>query len=130
MTPEQREQMRERRAAMGGGGPRNNNPEGPATRTVYTLETDTANEKEKPIAKVSGLLPSLVSGAKQSALLKPVTIKTGISDGTFTEVLDGLNEGDTVVTGLNLPAGATTTMRPPGGSPFGGPFGGGGMRPR
>jgi HlyD family secretion protein len=29
-----------------------------------------------------------------------VPIKTGISDGLSTEVLDGLNEGDRVVTGL------------------------------
>jgi len=31
-------------------------------------------------------------------LLAPKDIKTGISDGRFTEVLDGLAEGDAVVT--------------------------------
>jgi HlyD family secretion protein len=31
---------------------------------------------------------------------RPMQIKTGISDGTFTEVLDGLKEGDRVVTAM------------------------------
>ena len=51
-----------------------------------------------------------------------MSLKTGISDGSHTEVLEGLNEGDVVITGVNLPASAATTTRP-GGSPFGGPFG-------
>lgn len=44
-----------------------------ATRTVYLLEKDGGG-------------------------LKPVQIKTGISDGVFTEVTEGLQEGDRVVT--------------------------------
>jgi HlyD family secretion protein len=52
----------------------------------------------------------------------PVTIKTGISDGVTTEVLEGLKEGDAVVTSV-LETGAAAT--PPPGNPFGG---GGGRR--
>jgi HlyD family secretion protein len=33
--------------------------------------------------------------------LKPVQVKVGISDGVYTEVLDGLSENDQVVTGIN-----------------------------
>lgn len=36
--------------------------------------------------------------------LKPVQVKIGISDGVYTEVLDGLKEGDLVVTGINQPS--------------------------
>jgi HlyD family secretion protein len=59
---------------------------------------------------------------------RAVTIKTGISDGTYTEVTEGLKEGEVVITGLNLPTPATATAARPGGNPFGPPFGG--LRPR
>jgi HlyD family secretion protein len=42
----------------------------------------------------------VLPGGDKDATLKPVQIKTGITDGVFTEVLSGLNEGDRVVTGL------------------------------
>jgi HlyD family secretion protein len=42
----------------------------------------------------------VLSGEGGDATLKPVQIKTGITDGVFTEVLSGLKEGDLVVTGL------------------------------
>ena len=61
-------------------------------------------------------------------MFKPITIKTGIADGTFTELLDGLNEGDEAVTGITDPnaiAAAPTTQQT-GRSPFGG----GGFRGR
>jgi len=54
-----------------------------------------------------------------------VTVKTGITDGAYTEVVSGLNESDAVVTGLNTPLPATALGPAP--SPFGGP---GGFRPR
>ena len=44
---------------------------------------------------------------------KPVQIKTGISDGAVTEVLEGLSEGDQVVTGLGVvEASARQTFNP------------------
>lgn len=124
LTPEQREQARQIRERMrqrmaeggtGGGGPGagagsrlpRNNPEGPATRTIYVLEKNLANGKEVPV-------------------LKPVTVKTGIADASYTEILEGLKEGDVVITGVNLPATAVAA-RPGGSSPFGGPTG---FRPR
>src|SRR5262249_36913041 len=117
MTPEQREELRARRAARmaEGGGPSRSAgpaPDATQTRTVYLLEKDS-------------------SSGKTEALLKPVTVKIGIADASFTEVLEGLHEGDLVVSGVNLPAAAGQTAfggRPGGGNPFGGPFGGGGPR--
>ena len=114
MSPEERAQMRERRGRSGeGGGPGSRGggrsaPDGPVTRTVYLLEK---------------------SGAGGKDTLRAVPIKTGISDATHTEVLDGLKEGDVIVSGLNvaIKAASTGATAPPGASPFGG---GGGFRPR
>ncbi len=50
---------------------------------------------------------------------EPVQIKTGISDGVGTEVVEGLSEGDLVVTGQSNPTGAAGAQ-PPSGNPFGG----------
>jgi HlyD family secretion protein len=50
---------------------------------------------------------------------EPVQIKTGISDGTTTEVLEGLSDKDRVITAqLNVPNAANTQTQ---GNPFGGP---------
>jgi HlyD family secretion protein len=88
-----------------GGGPRASSGE-PVTRTVYVL----------------GKEPSPTGGER--AAPKPVRVKVGITDNASTEVLEGLKEGDVVLTGLNTPqlASQTNVLR----SPFGGPFG---MRP-
>jgi len=91
----------------GGGGGGRANQDGPATRTVYIIPAGAA----KPADPKSG--PEL----------KPVTIKTGITDGSYTEVLEGLKDGDVVVSGLNQPVGGAAGARP-GATPFGGPFGG------
>ena len=116
MSPEEREAFRARMGSRGsgaGGGARRQ--EGPVIRTVYVLaSTNAASNGKGPV-------------------LKAVTVKTGLADAGFTEVIDGLNEGDTVVSGLNVPAGQNVTAGPGGqqrpsspfGSPFGGPRGGG-----
>jgi HlyD family secretion protein len=91
-------------AGRPGGPPGAGRPARPpsGTRTIYILDTSTA-----------GADPTL----------KPRQIKTGISDGTFTEVLDGLAENDVVVIGSNAqPPSATGAPANPN------PFGGGGMR--
>jgi HlyD family secretion protein len=64
----------------------------------------------------------LLSGEGKDAKLRPVQIRTGISDGISTEVLSGLNEGDHVVTGTALPSGSAAAPS--------NPFGGGGGFPR
>ncbi len=49
--------------------------------------------------------------------LTPVQIKVGITDNIYTEVVDGLKEGDQVVTGISMPS--ETPGAPPS-NPFGG----------
>ncbi len=85
----------------GGGGPGGGRPhaEHQPMRTVYILA-----DKNDPTK------------------IKPVQVKVGISDGVYTEVIDGLNEGDQVVTGLSQPDSAAGSQS----NPFGGGRGGGG----
>lgn len=125
LTPEQKDQyqkMRERmRAAMAaGGGPggpggggggmsgggRPAAPEGPAIRTLYLVDAEQSTPDQ--------------------TVLKAVVVKTGISDGTYTEIADGLQDGDVVVTGMTTSLASAVT--PPAANPFGGPFGGAGRR--
>jgi HlyD family secretion protein len=65
-------------------------------RTVYLLEETT--DSGKP-------------GAAQPT---PVKARLGITDGAFTEVLDGLKEGDTLVTSANAAAPAAAAAAPAG----------------
>jgi HlyD family secretion protein len=48
---------------------------------------------------------------------KPVQIKTGINDGIYTQVLEGLKEGDQVIEGINIQA---DSARSSSSNPFGG----------
>ena len=64
---------------------------------------------------------------RPTATPQAVRAKTGISDGVFTEVTEGLKEGDLIITGIKLTP-AQSAAAPAGASPFGG--GGGGFRGR
>ena len=128
LTPEQRQQfqaMRERMRSMmaaggggggggmggggmggpgGGGSPRPRQAEGPTLKTIYTL------------------LPGAEGAAPQ---LQAVNVKIGLTDGSSAEVIEGLQPGAVVVTGLRTTA---ATAAAPAANPFGGPFGGGPRR--
>lgn len=54
---------------------------GPTTATVYVVESESETM------------------SVESSTLRPVTVKLGISDGSKTELLDGLKEGDVVAVG-------------------------------
>ena len=95
-TPVETRRTSTSRPGRPGGGRSGAGQEGRAERTVYVLP----------------------SGASRP---QPVQVKTGISDGTTTEVIEGLKEGDRVVT-----AGLTSTTSAP--SPPANPFSGGRRR--
>ena len=59
-----------------------------------------------------------LAGDENHPALKPVQIKTGITDGIFTEITEGLNEGDAVVSGVINNDSANSG----GSNPFGGGF--------
>lgn len=76
-----------------GGGGHAHSGRPPVVRTVYVLP-DKADKDAKP---------------------KPVQVKVGISDGIYTEIVDGLKEGDQVISGVvQDQAGGSS-----GGRPFG-----------
>jgi HlyD family secretion protein len=58
-------------------------------------------------------------GGNKTAKPEPVSVKVGITDGIASEVIDGIAEGDVIITGIAV-AGAT-----PAGQPAANPFGGG-----
>jgi HlyD family secretion protein len=60
-----------------------------------------------------------LAGSESSPELKPVQVKVGITDGIFTEITDGLKEGDKIVSGVINSDSATATSS--------NPFGGGGF---
>lgn len=91
-----------RSGGKGGGGKARPAGDRPATRTVYVVDS------------------SISSTNLTVAHMKPVTIKTGITDGIYTEVTEGLKEGDVIVSGQLLTT-ASSADRPT--NPFGSSFG-------
>ncbi|MGD0614458.1 MAG: efflux RND transporter periplasmic adaptor subunit, partial [Verrucomicrobiota bacterium] len=79
-----------------GGGQGGSRPDKSSARTVYIV--DATKNPDRPE-------------------LRPARIKTGINDGVSTEVIEGLKEGDQVVTAL-LSSSSDAVSRPP--NPFGG----------
>lgn len=100
-----------RGAGLGGGGP-GASSRGPGLGSGHA-------GPERQTARTVYLLLQPAEGATDAAVdPKPVQIKVGISDGVTTEVLDGLKEGDQVITSMiTSDSGAA---RPA--NPFGGPF--------
>jgi len=90
---------------FGGGGNRNATPAGiPVTRTVYKLVGTDPNAPQ----------------------LQAVSVKLGITDGIATEAIDGLKEGDVIVTGISVANKGSANA--PASNPFGGSSGPGGPR--
>ena len=118
LTPDQKQKYQDAMTAMrarfaqsegGGGGsaggerPKRAEPTGPRSQTIYVTEKEVSP-----------------TGAEK-IMVKPVAVKVGISDGTHTEVLEGLKEGDVVVVGTVSTATGAAAPANPFGSPFGGP---------
>ena len=133
LTPEQRDQMRqmrERMRAQSGDGPSGGGFRGggPGGFSMFGGGTSrgAANEGQE-LRTIYVLAQTNSPSGKEIKMARAVTLKTGITDGAFTEVLDGLKEGDLILTGLNTPATTATAQTPQGTSPFAprSPFGGG-----
>ena len=60
----------------------------------------------------------VLAGDGEEPKLRPVQVKTGINDGVFTELVDGVAEGDKLVTGVVSESAGS----PQGANPFGGGF--------
>ncbi len=84
-------------------------------------------------AAESGLRPGARRGAPQPSVYvlrngvpHATPVETGVTDGSSTEIISGLNEGDMVVTGYSTAAGAAAARRTV--NPFSGPQSGRGPR--
>jgi hypothetical protein len=115
IPPQVRAKMRElfqsgamqRGGGAGGGGGSRPRSTPPSARNIYLLVTNA---------------PS--GGGEAVPVPQPVRVRTGVSDGSFTEITDGLNEGDLVITSIKFQQSQAATP-PAGASPFGGGGGGG-----
>ena len=88
---------------MGGGSPRPRPVDGPTLKTVYVIKpADPATPDAPPV-------------------LQTITVKVGMTDASNSEILEGLEPGQVVVTALKSSMSSATA---PAGNPFGGPFGG------
>jgi HlyD family secretion protein len=61
----------------------------------------------------------MLAGDSDAPQLKPIQIRTGITDGIFTEVVEGLQESDKIVASVVQPDAQNAS---PAASPFGGGF--------
>lgn len=100
-TPEQREQIRKLMIARGlpvpdAGGPSRPGETTVTTRTVYRMKSP--------------------AGPPEA-----VTVKVGITDGSASEIIEGLAEGDVLVTSVTTGGGTNAPARPGTSNPFGGP---------
>jgi HlyD family secretion protein len=89
------DQKHQRGEGHGSGHGQNSGKSGRGIRTVYVLASDEHS-------------------------LKPIQVRTGISDGIFTEVIEGLNENDKVVSSVlsNDPQATPAASNPFGGGGF------------
>jgi HlyD family secretion protein len=90
-------------ASMGGGNSSRPRP-APAWRTIYVLATNTPPGSSDPL-----VIP------------RAVRVRAGITDGSYTEITDGLQEGDPVIIAAKLTSAQAVAQAPAGQSPFGGP---------
>jgi HlyD family secretion protein len=81
--------------AGGDGSRRRAASDAPTSGTVYLVQREGAGTKDERV------------------MLKAANVKLGVSDGSFTEVVSGLNEKDEVVTGTATVVAAEPTTRNP-----------------
>jgi HlyD family secretion protein len=65
----------------------------------------------------------LINTDPKKPIIEAATVKLGINDGTGTEIMDGLKEGDVILTGVSVPDAKPAAASSPFGSPAGGGFG-------
>ena len=129
LTPEQREAARRQFRERGGGGRGPGGDGSSGGGRGFRESSETISRQEGPVTRTIYVLAKTRSPTgKEIEMAKPVTVKVGITDGSYTEVIDGLKEGDEVIAGVNIPVAATASAQAPqGSSPFGR---GGGFRGR
>ena len=123
-TPEQQQAMREIMAEVGytrgSGGP----PSPEQREQIRKLMIERGLTPAEPTVRPGEVTFTSrtvyrLPGGKKTAAPEAVTVKVGITDGLASEIAEGLQEGDVIVTSVTV-AGAK-----PAGAPTSNPFGGG-----
>ena len=119
-TPEQREQARAIMAEVGfdfrQGPP---TPEQRAQIRKLMIERGLIQPEPEPgEVVVTTRTVYRLPGGNKTAKPEPVSVKIGITDGSASEIVEGLNEGDTIITGIAVTGGPAAA---PSANPFGGP---------
>ena len=128
LTPEQREAARRQFRERGGGGRGPGGDGSSGGGRGFRESSETVSRQEGPVTRTIYVLAKTKSPmGKEIEMAKPLSVKVGITDGSYTEVIEGLKEGDEVIAGVNLPVAATASGQGPQGSS---PFGRGGFRGR
>jgi HlyD family secretion protein len=129
MTPAEREAFQQRMAQRGGRGQGAGNAQGAANapRTAVTSGAQSVDALFAPLRTT--ITPGrvwVVSGETAAPQLKSLRVRTGISDGQWTELVEGeLTEGQVLVTGVILPDAAAQVPGTSAGNPLMGPQRGG-----
>lgn len=127
MTPEQREKMRVVMTELGITNMREASPEQREQFRKVLVERGIVAAQPAPgEATVTTRTIYRLPGGNKSAKPEPVSVKVGITDGIASEVIDGIAEGDVIVTGVTS-SGAPAGQQPAA-NPFGAGGGGGGRR--
>lgn len=122
-TPEQREKIRAVMAELGITNPREATPEQREQLRKVLVERGLVAAPAAPgETVVTTRTVYRLAGGDKNAVPEAVSVKIGITDGMASELVEGLNEGDVIITGVVL---GTAT---PSGQPANNPFGGGQRR--
>jgi HlyD family secretion protein len=62
----------------------------------------------------------LVGNDPKTAVIEPVSARLGITDGINTEVVDGLKDGDVIITSVTIPSSSSAAAGRPASNPFAG----------
>ena len=119
-TPEQREQARAIMAEVGvdfrQGPP---TPEQRAQIRKLMIERGLIQPEPEPgETVVTTRTVYRLPGGNKTAKPEAVSVKIGITDGSASEIVEGLKEGDTIITGIAVTGGPASG---PSANPFGGP---------
>jgi HlyD family secretion protein len=106
-------------AGGGGGGPGGDRGSGGSRGPAGPPGSGSSTLRPRPERTGPRTVYILASAEGKRPELKPVKIQTGITDGVSTEVVEGLKEGDQVVTGLLTMQSSSSSMPRPN-NPFGG----------
>ena len=122
-TPEQRQQMREIMAELGITNFRDATPEQREQLRQRLTERGLTPAAAPGETTVTTRTVYRFPGGNKTAQPEAISVKVGITDGITSEILDGVSEGDVIITSVTVPDAKPTTSTTPTN-----PFGGGGQR--